>query len=127
MSDQQAWLTVQIQPQNDSDAAELALLTAELRGKVLNEVDVASVELGRGDAIPHGTKSDTPIVAGMLLVQVAPQALSALTHVISDWIQTRRQIGFVELRMKEDVIRLTNVSRAGQEAALLSFIDKHGR
>lgn len=75
-------LIVLIDAGEDADSEELDFLTRQLRSE-LQDLEVESVDLLRGDALPEGTKSAEAITLGALAVTLLP----ALTPKLIDFVQ----------------------------------------
>jgi hypothetical protein len=104
-------LLVQVMPLADSDAEEVADLTALLREDLL-DLDVAAVEPLPEENIPEGSKG-LGVVAGWLAVKLSPAALKLVVDRVSAW--ARRNNTSVEIHLGNDVLKMTGVSQDAQK------------
>jgi hypothetical protein len=77
-------LTLQVDAGQDADTEELDQLTRRLFGEI-RELDVESVELAGGEAVPAGAKSAEAITLGVLAVAVLPTLLPELVKFLQAW------------------------------------------
>jgi hypothetical protein len=77
-------LTLQVDAGQDADTEELDQLTRRLFGEI-RELDVESVELAGGEAVPAGAKSAEAITLGVLAVAVLPTLLPELVRFLQAW------------------------------------------
>jgi hypothetical protein len=118
----QLWLAVE--GGQETDARELADLTAQLRRRLL-ELDVETVELVRREEdIPPGAKPVDAITIGALVVTAAPAALKAVVALIDSWLKNR-PVRSATVTIDGDSLELTKVSRSEQRQLVEAFIDKH--
>ena len=123
MSDQ-ATLVVQLDGA-DSDAEELAGLTAKLRRELL-QLDVDAVEQARGEAPPEGAKAVEVLVIGTLLVHLGRTAgkLADVVRAVQGWIRPQSQ-RTVKLQLDGDAIEITGASSSEQERLIELWIQRH--
>jgi hypothetical protein len=119
----QLWLAVEGAP--DTDAREVADLTAQLRRRLL-ELDVETVELRRSEDIPLGAKPVEAIAIGALVVTLAPAALKAVIGLIDTWLKTR-PVRSATVTIDSDSIQLGKVSRSEQQQLVQAFLAKHAK
>lgn len=118
-------LRVQIEPQSDADAEELASLAIQLR-RELDALDVQSVDLERAEAVPEGAKGLDVLALGTLIVKLGPVAVDVVARVVQGWLR-RSTARSAELQIDGDVIKLTGASSQDQERLLALLEAKHGR
>jgi hypothetical protein len=116
-------MTVVLEGGSDTDAAELARLTGQLRGQLL-ELDVETVELARGEEIPEGAKPLDPVTIGALVVTVGPAALEAAVALVDRWL-SHRPVRSAKLTIAGDTIELTEATAADQQRLVDAFIARH--
>ena len=68
----------------DASTEELDSLARGLLNE-LRDLDLESVELGRGEAAPEGTKAVDPVTIGSIAVVVLPGLLPKLVEFIQAW------------------------------------------
>ena len=118
----QLWLAVE--GGQETDARELADLTAQLRRRLL-ELDVETVELVRREEdIPPGAKPVDAIALGALVVTAVPAALRAVVALIDSWLKNR-PVRSATMTIDGDSLELTKVSREEQRQLVEAFIGKH--
>lgn len=103
----------------DSDEAEVAVLSRNLRAELLalDVDDVAPVESG---AIPPGAKSGQALAFGTLLVTAAPMLIDGVVDVVVSWL--RRQPIEIEIEIGGE--RLKGTVTARQRDALVQALIK---
>ena len=114
-------LVLQICPEPDDDAAELAQLTGWLRGELLG-LDVQDAAPLPGGAGPSGAKG-VAAVAGWLSVQLGPAALQAVLARVADW--ARRNERLVEVSYGDDTLKLGRATRDQQEKIVDDWLARH--
>jgi hypothetical protein len=117
----QVWLAVD--GGDDTDARELADLTAQLRRRLL-ELDVERVELVHSEDIPPGAKPAEAIAIGALVVTTAPAALKAVVGLVDSWLRNR-PVRSATVTIDGDSMELAKISRTEQQQLLQAFLDKH--
>src|SRR3989442_3555260 len=105
-------LTLAVEGGPETDHAELAELTGQLRRRLL-ELDVESVETARGTEVPAGAKPGELIVLGTLAVQLAPHVLPSVVSFLTSWLKDR-PVRELEMTMGGDTVKLTGASRHDQ-------------
>jgi hypothetical protein len=115
-------LMVQVQPVGDDDVGELLDLTSMLRSELLT-LDVSDVRPLEASAAPEGAKG-LGAVAGWLAVQLGSiEGLRATVDLIRGWVgRTRRE---VEVRIGDDVLKVSGVSSAEQEKIIDAWLARH--
>lgn len=82
---QVARLLLQVDAGADADAEELDQLTRQLRDE-MQELDVESVELVKGEAVPEGAKVIEVVTLGSLAVSVLPSIIPKLIEFLQNWL-----------------------------------------
>lgn len=82
---QVARLLLQVDAGADADAEELDQLTRQLRDE-MQELDVESVELVKGEAVPEGAKVFEVVTLGSLAVSVLPSIIPKLIEFLQNWL-----------------------------------------
>jgi membrane-associated protease RseP (regulator of RpoE activity) len=118
-------LKIQIEPQADADAEELASLATQLR-RELDALDVQSVQLERAGEVPEGAKAVEVLALGSLIVKLGPVAVGVVARVVQGWLK-RSAARSAELQIDGDVIKLTGTSLQDQERLIALLEAKHGR
>jgi membrane-associated protease RseP (regulator of RpoE activity) len=118
-------LKIQIEPQADADAEELASLATQLR-RELDALDVQSVQLERAGEVPEGAKAVEVLALGSLIVKLGPVAVGVIARVVQGWLK-RSAARSAELQIDGDVIKLTGTSLQDQERLIALLEAKHGR
>jgi hypothetical protein len=118
-------LKIQIEPQADADAEELASFATQLR-RELDALDVQSVQLERAGEVPEGAKAVEVLALGSLIVKLGPVAVGVVARVVQGWLK-RSAARSAELQIDGDVIKLTGTSLQDQERLIALLEAKHGR
>jgi hypothetical protein len=116
-------VTVVIDGGPGTDDREVAELTSQLRRRLL-ELEVESVELERGGAIPEGAKPLDPTSIGALVVTLTTAVLPAALALVDTWLQHRPVRG-VKVTIDGDSIEMTDASEAAQQRLLKAFVERH--
>jgi hypothetical protein len=121
---QQATLEIRLDA-GDSDAEELAELTARLRRELL-QLDVDAVDRPPGGAPPPGAKAVELIAVGTLLVSLGRSAtkLGSVVRTVQGWAGTRPQ-RTVKLELDGDTIEISGASSREQERLVDLWIERH--
>lgn len=82
---QVARLLLQVDAGADADAEELDQLTRQLRDE-MQELDVESVELVKGEVVPEGAKVIEVVTLGSLAVSVLPSIIPKLIEFLQNWL-----------------------------------------
>ena len=114
-------LLVHVMPVADSDAEEVAELTALLHEDLL-ELDVAAVDPLPEENVPEGSKG-LGVVAGWLAVQLGPAALKLVVDRVAAW--ARRNDRSVEIRLGDEVLKVTGVSQDAQKQLIDGWLARH--
>ncbi|MDX2935063.1 hypothetical protein [Streptomyces ipomoeae] len=89
--------------------------------KRLNVTDLRHLSAGPA---PDGTRGGDVVTYTSVILGIAGMpALRSLIGLVQDWL-TRRNSGTVELKIGEDELRLTSVSRVEQRRAIDAFVAK---
>lgn len=116
-----AALTVRVRPDVDDDVDELAVLTERLRVELL-ELDVDSVvPLTEGNAPEHA--KGLASIAGALVVQLGTlEGLRAFVNAVRHWVSRTNRT--VEVRVGDDLLRLTGVTSEQQEKIIDAWLTR---
>jgi hypothetical protein len=123
MSGDELRLTIDIELEADTDAAELDTATLQLREELL-ELDVDDVKRPVGGPVPPGTRAVEAAVLGTLLVTTSREVVAAVLRTIGGWI-ARRPCRSVKLRIGDDAIEITDASDDQQRELIESFLARH--
>jgi hypothetical protein len=117
-----AELMLQVHPTGDDDVGELLDLTSMLRAELL-ALDVTDVRPVEATTAPEGSKG-LGDVAGWLAVQLGSiDVLRATVDLIRGWVgRTHRQ---VEVRIGDDILKVSGVSSAEQEKIIDAWLARH--
>jgi hypothetical protein len=115
-------LLVRVEPDQHSDAEELARLAGLLRTELL-ELDVLGVD-PVADADAPARAKGLGILEGLLAVRVGGlDAIRAVLSTIRSWAaRSNREI---EVSIGDDVLRVTGVSSAQQEKIIDAWLARH--
>ncbi|MFJ9420399.1 hypothetical protein ACIRPT_40560 [Streptomyces sp. NPDC101227] len=106
--------------QDSADVAErdMEFLLEEIRGVAIERLVHPSA------AAPSGTRADESLTyTSVVLGLASAPALRALILLAQDWL-ARRNSGTIDIKLGEDELHLTSVSRADQRKAIEAFIDR---
>jgi hypothetical protein len=117
-------LKLQIQPETNADAEELANLAVQLL-RELRELDVQSIEVERTGEVPEGAKAVDVLAIGTLVVKLGPVAVGAVARIVQGWLN-RATARSVKLQIDSDLIELTGASSQDQERLIALMEAKHG-
>ncbi|MBV8965118.1 MAG: hypothetical protein JO191_02965 [Mycobacteriaceae bacterium] len=107
----------------EADAVELDESTGRLQDELL-ELDVDDVRRASIGVPPPGARAADVTLLGTLLVTLGQQEIAAVVRVVGDWL-ARGARRTATLQIGDDVIELTNVSRANQTQLLNVFLARH--
>lgn len=115
-------LLVQVQPVGDDDVGELLDLTSMLRSELL-ALDVSDVRPLEAAAAPEGAKG-LGAIAGWLAVQLGSiEGVRATVDLIRGWVgRTHRE---VEVRIGDDVLKVSGATSAEQEKIIDAWLARH--
>jgi hypothetical protein len=114
-------LVLQVQPDPDGDAEELAALTIRLRAELL-DLDVQAVDPLVDDTAPEGARGLETLV-GWLAVRLGKEGLRAVLAKVADWAS--RNDREVEIRSGRDVLRLGKATREQQARIVDAWLADH--
>jgi hypothetical protein len=116
-------LILQVLPEADSDAEELADLVEGLHAELLG-MDAASVAPLTAEAAPAGAKGLDGTLAGWLLVQFGtPDGLRAVMAAVRLWTSRTRRT--VEVSIDGDPLKVTGVTSQQQEKIIDAWLARH--
>ena len=120
----QATLEIQLDVE-ESDAEELAELTAKLRRELL-QLDVDSVDQSVAGEAPPGAKAVDLMVIGTLLVNLGRSAatLGSVVRAVQGWVGSHPS-RTVKLQLDGDSIELTGVKSGDQQRLIDLWIERH--
>lgn len=109
----------------DSDAEELAQLTAKLRRDLL-QLDVDSVEHARSGMPPIGAKAVDVIAIGTLLVTLGRSVtrLTSVVRAVQGWVGTEPK-RTVKMELDGDSIEISGASTSDQQRLVDLWIERH--
>ncbi|MFI9204311.1 hypothetical protein [Streptomyces sp. NPDC053048] len=114
-------MMVQVQPDPDGDAEELAELTGWLHTELL-ELDVEAVEAVSGTAPEHS--KGLGALLGWLAVQVRTmEALHTVVGALRNW--ARRNDRTVEVSIDGDTLKITGATSEQQERVIGAWLARH--
>jgi hypothetical protein len=114
-------LLLQVSPDPQDDAEELATLTGLLRNGLL-DLDVSDVERLPDGLIPPGAKG-VAAVAGWLAVRLGSESLRAVLVNVADWVT--RNDRMVVVSYGHDTLRLSRATRQQQEKIIDDWLTRH--
>jgi hypothetical protein len=120
----QATLEIQLDV-DESDAEELAELTAKLRRELLL-LDVDSVNQSVAGEAPAGAKAVDLMVIGTLLVNLGRSAatLASVVRTVQGWVGSSSS-RTVKLQLDGDSIELSGVKSSDQQRLIDLWIERH--
>jgi hypothetical protein len=126
MSDQTTQLTLNLDAGPDTDTEELAELTQQLRGELL-ELNVEAVDLARAGEAPERAKAGDPVTWGALLVALTASGgvLITLINTLQSWL-TRHERRSVTLEIDGDKLEVTGISSEEQQRLINTWLSRHG-
>ena len=126
MPEQTTQLMLDIDAGPDVDEEELAELTHQLRGELL-ELDVEAVDLVRAGEAPERAKVGDPITWGALLVALAASGgvLTTLINTLQSWL-TRHERRSVTLEIDGDKLEVSGISSEEQQRLINAWLSRHG-
>lgn len=117
-------VTLALQPEADVDDSELDELTAELRQRLLEDLDVCAVDRAAGPTTPDNAKSADATTVGALLVALSPITLRSVFQLVREWLR-HRPVRTARIAIGEDTIELSGLTGADQRRLIDSFIERH--
>jgi hypothetical protein len=122
--DGQATVAVRLDA-GETDAEELAELTARLRRELL-QLDVDAVEQATAGEAPPGAKAAELFLVGSLIVSLGRSAgkLGSLVRTIQDWLSLGGD-RTVKLELDGDTIELTGATSKDQQRLVDLWIERH--
>jgi hypothetical protein len=119
-------LKLDIGAEPDSDAEELAELTAHLHEELL-ELDVDAVEPAHEGEPPPGAKAMDVVGVGTLLVTLVKSArgLRSLVATLQRWVSDQPRT--VKIELDGDVLEMTGLSSDAQEQLVSDWISRHAK
>jgi hypothetical protein len=117
-------LWVELSPNRDIDAEEMAQLTIRLRHQLL-DLDVIAVKPAGTGEVPVNAKGINLLAFGGLLVQFADSnILRSLVDTARSWLG-RKQNRSITLTLDGDSLELTSVSSAEQQRLIDLWVNRH--
>jgi len=117
-------LWVELSPNRDIDAEEMAQLTIRLRHQLL-DLDVIAVKPTGTGEVPVNAKGVDLLAFGGLLVQFADSnILRSLVDTVRSWLG-RKQNRSITLTLDGDSLELTSVSSAEQQRLIDLWVNRH--
>ncbi len=117
-------LSVDPESHNEARVAEDAISLA----RELRQADVHSVEPASYGDSPAGTRGADMVSAGTLIAVAAGSRvlLRSVLDIVQDWL-ARRQSGAVSVKIGDDELILTNVSKSERSRAVDAFVTRHAK
>jgi len=111
----------------DSDTQELDQLTRRLRTEI-EEIDVESVHLVKGEVLPDGAKSVDPVTLGALAVVILPLVIPKLIDCLQAWLM-RGENRTIKIKVQSEngVIVEVECSSKTSSSKLKSMLDTVNR
>jgi hypothetical protein len=113
-----------LEPGADVDPDELDQLTAELRRRLLDELDINAADPAVSKQVPESAKPIVALTVGTLVITLSPVMLHSVVHLIQAWIENH-PIRSAKVTVGSDSIEVTDVTRADQRRLIDSFIERH--
>ncbi|MEO3812117.1 hypothetical protein ABGB17_24235 [Sphaerisporangium sp. B11E5] len=115
--------TLHVLPAGDGDPEELAELTGDLRGELLDLDDVLSAGPPPPEDVP-GTAKGLGAVVGWLVVQLGTlEGLRAVVDAVRSWVS--RSGRTVEISIDGDTLKLTAVTAEQQQRIIDAWLARH--
>ena len=114
-------VVIQVEPEIDEDAQDLATATARLRAELL-DLDVQAVDLVTDRAAPEGAKGLAALV-GWLGVHLGKEALRTVLAMVADWAS--RNDRTIEVRSGGDLLKLGKATKEQQAKIIDSWLAAH--
>ncbi|WP_329561371.1 hypothetical protein [Kitasatospora sp. NBC_01266] len=106
----------------DPDGPEVADRDMEFLLDEIRQLDVLRLAHAAAPAPPPGTRAaDASVFGSVLLGLAGAPALKSLILLAQDWL-ARRNGGTIDLKVGDDELHLTSVSRADQRLAIEAFV-----
>jgi len=120
----QATLEIQLDVA-ESDAEELAQITAKLRRELL-QLDVDTVEHAAAGEAPPGAKAVELVMIGTLLVSLGRSVgtLASVVRTVQGWVG-KNPARTVKLELNGDAIEITGASSRDQQRLVDLWIERH--
>lgn len=116
--------TLVLQPNSDVDDNELDELAAELRRRLLEDLDVSAVSRAVSDSIPRNAKSADFTVVGTLVLTLSPITLRSMFRLVQEWLK-HRPVRTAHVIIDDDSIEVTHLTSADQRRLIESFVERH--
>jgi hypothetical protein len=116
--------TLTLQPAADTNQEELDELTVHLRERLLDEIDLDSVEFVASENAPASAKPGEVLTIGTLTITLSPIMLRYVVQLIQTWI-SHRPVRSVRLTLGQDSIEVTDPRNADQRRLVEAFIERH--
>lgn len=116
--------TLTLQPSEDVDSDELEQLTAKLRRRLLDELDITTAEPFTSGQLQENTKPLEPFTAGVLAVTLSPMLLRSVIQLVQTWIK-HQPVRSAKITMGDDSLELTHLTNVDQQKIIDSFIERH--
>ena len=110
----------------DADGdAQAASEASETLLEELDRLDFDRLDRATETTGERGTRSGSVMVVGTLVGLISsPAVVRGAVEVVKSWL-VRRERGSVKITCGDDVLELTAVSNAQQEALLKAFLERH--
>lgn len=116
--------TLVLQPSSDVDNNELDELTAELRRRFLEDLDVSAVNHAVTGPAPRNAKSADVTAVGALVLTLSPITLRSMFLLIQEWLK-HRPVRTARVIIGDDSIEVTHLTDADQRRLIESFVERH--
>jgi hypothetical protein len=113
-----------LQPAADTDQEELDELTAQLRERLLDEIDLDSADLVASESVPAMAKPGEVLTIGTLTITLSPIMLKYVVQLIQTWI-SHRPVRSVRLTLGKDSIEVIDPRNTDQRQLIKAFIERH--
>jgi hypothetical protein len=120
MNDKGLEMSVALALDENAELAEIEERTLQLRRELL-DLDLEEVRQPTVDTIPDGAKAADATLVGMLVVTASREAVSAVIHLLSDWL-SRTGGRSVKVQVGTDVLELSRASKEDQERLVDAFL-----
>jgi membrane-associated two-gene conflict system component 1 (EACC1) len=117
---------LEVEPDPELDPEMTERLIRQLRAE-LAELDVESVELGAGGAVPAGAKAADPVTLGAIVVALSASGgvFTTVIETLRDWLGRSSRRHRIAVTIAGDTIELERATAEQQRELLEAFVRRH--